>query len=266
MTMPDEVAAVQRLLVALDTARDSRDVIELAAEYAARLNAELMGLFVEDTALLTLAALPCAREVRLASARAKRISVPTVERQLRVRESATRSALEAVARMRKVSWSFQVTRGRATSVPLEAAPEIDLIMVTAASWRLVRRVGVYGWRPGPSRILVTFDGSAEGRRALEVAGQLADGAAVSVLVPAIGPRIRQRLMRQAGTILGARGVRPRFRKIKPGNLSRVIQVVGDNPAALCVIACGSKVLGGRPVEELTSRLRVPAILVRPVRA
>lgn len=265
MTVPEEVVAVQRLLVALDTARDTRDLIELSAEYAAKLNAELMGLFVEDTALLTLDALPCAREVRFASARVKRISVPTVERQLRVREGATRNVLESVARMRKVSWSFQVTRGRATSMMLEAAPEIDLILVTAANWRLGRRVGMYRWRAGPSRIPVTYDGSVEGRRALEVAGQLADGAAVSVLLPAIGPRVRQRLMGEAAKILGARGVKPRFRKIKPGNLAHIVRAVGDNPAALYVIACGSKVLGGRPVEDLTSRLPVPAILVRPLR-
>ena len=52
-----------RILVALDESEDHQRVLQSAAEVAARLKAELRGLFVEDVNLLRLAELPCAREV-----------------------------------------------------------------------------------------------------------------------------------------------------------------------------------------------------------
>lgn len=66
-------AKTDRVLIALDANLRSLDALRLAAELAARLEAELLALFVEDVNLIRLAGLPFAREVDRSSA---------VERQL----------------------------------------------------------------------------------------------------------------------------------------------------------------------------------------
>ena len=54
--------AIRRILVALDASTHSLAALETAAGLAARLEAELVGLFVEDINLLRAAELPFARE------------------------------------------------------------------------------------------------------------------------------------------------------------------------------------------------------------
>ena len=54
---------IDRVMVALDSTKQSQAALKAAAELAARLNVELIGLFVEDINLLQLASLPFAREI-----------------------------------------------------------------------------------------------------------------------------------------------------------------------------------------------------------
>ena len=67
---------IRRILVALDASRHSLAALEAAAELAARLKAELVGLFVEDIDLLRLAGLPFAREIRYPSAIIQQLDSP----------------------------------------------------------------------------------------------------------------------------------------------------------------------------------------------
>ncbi len=55
--------AIQRILLALDASPQSVAALDTATELAGRLGAELTGLFVEDTDLLRMAALPFAAEI-----------------------------------------------------------------------------------------------------------------------------------------------------------------------------------------------------------
>ena len=57
----NEIAAFRRVVVALDASQASRRVLGAAAAVAAREGAELIGLFVEDTNLLHMGALPFTR-------------------------------------------------------------------------------------------------------------------------------------------------------------------------------------------------------------
>jgi nucleotide-binding universal stress UspA family protein len=55
--------AFRRILVALDASVNSLAAIEQAATLAANLEAEQLGLFVEDINLLRIATLPFARQI-----------------------------------------------------------------------------------------------------------------------------------------------------------------------------------------------------------
>jgi hypothetical protein len=60
--------AIRRILIALDASPDGLSALETSAWLAARMNAELQGLFVEDESLLRIAEIPLAREVPYFSA------------------------------------------------------------------------------------------------------------------------------------------------------------------------------------------------------
>ncbi len=80
MTDPEARAPIRRILVALDASGASLAALDAAARLAATLEAELLGLFVEDEDLLRLAGLPCAREVGFTFTQARRMESADMER------------------------------------------------------------------------------------------------------------------------------------------------------------------------------------------
>ena len=92
MTLSDEFR-IRRILFALDAATDAPDSLEAATEIAERLNAELIGLFVEDVNLLRSAALPFVREINLGSGGWREFSPANVERELRSRAARAQQQL-----------------------------------------------------------------------------------------------------------------------------------------------------------------------------
>lgn len=74
-------------------------------EVAGRLEAELLGLFVEEIELLRLADSPYARELLYPSAAEAPISRETMESKLKVQSERARKALEAAGNQAQVRWS-----------------------------------------------------------------------------------------------------------------------------------------------------------------
>ena len=126
--MPDSGFRIARILVALDHSDDSRTTLAEAAALAARLQAELVGLFIEDVKLLDAAQLPFVRQISLTGHSAP-MDRTGVERGFRAQEQAARQLMESVALRHRLSWSFRVARGRASVEILAQAQGVDLVIV-----------------------------------------------------------------------------------------------------------------------------------------
>ncbi|MBI3043819.1 MAG: hypothetical protein HYY78_13455 [Betaproteobacteria bacterium] len=121
---------IRRVIVGLDPALQRRAVLEAAAELAGRMEAELVGLFVEDQDLLHFAGLPFAREVGFTSATRRALDVESMERSLRALAKEAQATLAAIAGRTPVQWSFRVTRGALAAELLAAAEEADLVIAS----------------------------------------------------------------------------------------------------------------------------------------
>jgi hypothetical protein len=111
---------LRRIIAGFDAGACRRETLQAIAALAVETQAELLGLFIEDTALLELARLPFAAEVGYPSAARRTLDVATLERALRARADALRSALASVLESTTVAWSFRVAR-EAPSQALAAA-------------------------------------------------------------------------------------------------------------------------------------------------
>ena len=121
----------RRLLVALDAADDAQLLLDAAADMAARMHADLAGLFIEDMDLLGLGDNPLIRMVSAHAAAAQSIATREIERALRRQVATAREAFERAAKARRLESSFEVRRGRLASA-LQGEIEID--------WNEVRRL------------------------------------------------------------------------------------------------------------------------------
>jgi nucleotide-binding universal stress UspA family protein len=120
-------APIRRILVALDSMLASEKSLTETARLAARWEAELCGLFVEDINLLHLAGLPFARETGFSIALTRQIGAEEMERALRARATQARCLLEKTATRESVRWSFRVVRGKVEEELSAAAEEADLV-------------------------------------------------------------------------------------------------------------------------------------------
>lgn len=194
-----ETQTIRRILVALDTSTDSLAALETAVKLAANLQAELVGLFVEDVNLLRLAELPFSRETRYHTT--TNLNTAQLEHELRMMASQARRALMEAAEPRSVCWDFRVVRGRVTPEVLTAALEADLLTLGKASWAIWRqRLGstalaaaiqtqrsvLSAGRSADDHrpVLVTYDGSQAAQQALIFCSQ--SGTSQSIPIDDIG--------------------------------------------------------------------------------
>ena len=145
--------------------------VTTAVDLARALEAELVGLFVEDVELFDLAALPFAGEVGYPSAARRALDVAALERALRAQAGRLRQDLTARLAGVSTKWTFEVVRGRVAVALAATASGQDLVVLPlplASRGRAVTRVQVARAYEGLRAPLLLVDESARQRRAVGV--------------------------------------------------------------------------------------------------
>ena len=171
--------------------------LEAAVELAADLDAELVGIYVEDINLIRLAALPAVLETGEASAHTRRLESSRMDRQLRSQASRAAQAMALAASRAQIRWTFTVARGSIETELLQAANEADLFILGRAGWSGKRRLGSTARKlvaAGANRIMIiergerllptlmtVYDGSDQSKRALDTAISLGEYMAVGIV-------------------------------------------------------------------------------------
>ncbi len=182
--------APRRILLLLDASPEGRACATATAELAAAFEAEVEGLFVEDTEALALAHHPACRQLDLLTGRLRAPDGPEFERRLRVQAQRVRSALSAAARPHGIAWSFRVARGSAVDRLREAVAEADMITIRRGTGALggdttlenavasllssgIGQLFIHGQVRSHAPVVVAYDGSEGARAALSLAGPIA---------------------------------------------------------------------------------------------
>lgn len=265
MTDRESLHRIRRILVALDASAHSLAALDAAVELAARLEAELLGLFVEDVELLSLAECPYARELLYPSAKEAPLSRATMEARLRAQSERAREALGNAAGRSHVPWTFRIVRGRVTPEILAAAAEADLLAMGKIGWSfgpLVRLgssalavvtsaipvllVSEQGLPPNV-KLVVYYEGSIAAQRSLLAALQLAKAKQniITVLLAAADGDRALKMRDEVNALLKGKEIEVRYREIDPDDEMSLFRALkAEQP--------GSLVLGGR---ELLKKLQ-----------
>ncbi len=272
--------AYRRIVVAVDASPESLSALEAAVELAARLQAEVLGLFVEDINLLRLAQLPIAREVRWFSGVVRRLEQEQLEHQFRAQVRRLRQALERLAGPRGVRWQVEVARGEVLVEVRRAAEGGDLLVLGRCGWTRRRVLGstaralvaaasrpVVMVREGSSLrspALVLYDGSPGARQALAMAAALVDEAnpGLTVAVLAASEAEAERLEQEATGLLEGLGRRARFRHLVNPSVERLEALIREEADCFLVLPAGGTWLEGERLLTLLDRLHCPAVVVR----
>lgn len=280
--MAEKQSPIRRILVALDASPASRFTIQTAVDLAARFEAELVGLFVEDTNLLRVARLPFVREIGAFSFSARQLDPDGLQRQLRVQADQMRRSLAMAAKLRGVSWEFRVKRGPVAAEVMSAGADADLMIMGRSGRSLTaqRRMGstvrsMVLQRSGMTFILTSslrltapaillYDGSAAGRKALDIAGSLveAQDRRLTVVVVAESRSESRDLQDDTARLLSGYDITADFRTVvQPsyGGLAWLVRITGIGPV---ILPCGKERLQGEPLCSLVEEITNPVLLVR----
>lgn len=180
-------SSIERVVVAVDGSPHSLEALRMAAHLAARLEASLLVLYVEDAVLAESAALPGTVEIRSLAVSAGTFTAVHVRRQFRLQSRRVRQAAWAAADEAGVEVEVRVLQGRVADAILEGASGAGLLALgQAGSPRSSRRRLGQTTRAvleaaccpvlilrrqhhaeGP--VLAVYDRSEQGRRALHYA-------------------------------------------------------------------------------------------------
>ena len=118
----------RRIIVGVDTDRMAREALALAVRMAAKVDAGLSGVFVEDENLLSLSALPFVREVSM-SGTIGEIDNAALIRAMQAQAQIAKRILERVAGEAHIGWSFRVARGGRLKSLVEDAAQSDTLIL-----------------------------------------------------------------------------------------------------------------------------------------
>jgi hypothetical protein len=202
MTPPVEGRRYRRLVLDLHHDIVDRYVVRAAAELATLLKVDLHGFFIEDEAVLSLAALPFAREFRLPAYAWQAVAAADVAAELHRTSEAMQRVFEEVTKRIGAAGLFEIRRGDAATCLDGCIEASDILVIAEArgarariTQSFARRTGVaLGGRAtvmllpskqsrltGPIAVVVTRPGDV----GLELAVRLAldTGQKLFVLVP-----------------------------------------------------------------------------------
>jgi hypothetical protein len=273
--------------MALDSATEDVAAVETAVALAARLRAELLGLFVEDIDLVRLAEHPELRTFSTLSTNRPSLVADHLKRALRAQLARSRQAMEQAAQRRRIRCTFEVRRGRLMAEVLTAAGAADLVIVgwsggVSASLLTGGREGALAaasalaeeaphsvllLRPGPSAegpLLLAYDGSASARQALAAAIEIAgeDGGCIEAALLADRLDRAEALRREVEQALAAVPVQIRFVHLPKADADAIYMWAGKRQGSLMVLGAALPVLEGEALRRLLERVPCSLLLVR----
>ena len=280
--MPPPEVTIRRIVVAMDNTATAGHALDAAIDLAARLQAELEGLFVEDETLMRVAELNLGRTFNMLSGRAQTFDAAAMSAMLRGEAARVREALAAQAARSRVSHTFRVVRGLMAHELITAAEAADLLVLSLAG----RQVGA-GMRAAPAalaaierarapvlivrpgtqlrgRAFVLYDSPDDGADLLSAAARLiagADGSLVVLLVGTDDAAVAERRAR-AEADLARLGLAAGFRRVQTLALDDVCSLLGGADAGVLVVSARHPLIAGESRASLLERVACPVLVVR----
>jgi nucleotide-binding universal stress UspA family protein len=280
MKDPEHQRPIARILVALDASSHSLAGLEAAVSLAARLKAELLGIYVEDINLLRLAEMPFAREFGQFSARQRKLDTGQLESQLRTQAERARLALEKSAEAAGLNWNFRVVRGSIPDELLNATDEHDLIILGQRGWSNFAQVGSTtqtivtrakkltlilreGIHLGQS-VLVVFDGTKTAEEALSLAGALAqdrDGKLI-LLIIARDQRTARQYQEEVENWGHRNGVQITIHWLRDANAQMICNLTQAASGGILVFPTGTAAISEADLLAVLIQINCPVMVVR----
>lgn len=256
MNTTEDKDKAKKILLAIDIASQSLAAREMALSLAYRLQAELIGLFVEDEDLLVSAQFPFASEVIASSATERKLEYADMERSLRAWSIQMQQQLQKQAQLVNIKCSFRTFRGRKTETLL-AQTEVASVLVFPGL-----RISHYPLKSKAHSVYILIDDNCDMKHTMTVAKQLAAEGIDQVVFIDGGKKASREKIRAAIETLSKSNTHTIAKKMDKNLPRELAQIIKHIPAALILIPAGHRIRQQIDAfKELQKILSCPVVVV-----
>lgn len=257
----------RRITVVLHDKTQSKRLLELGAQIASQLQAEIEAVFVEDAALYRLTGLPFLRELKHDSFTEERLDASRLLKEWRAMASLAREALESSANQAGLSWSFRVWRGEFDSELQDLVLESPMLLLGRLSAPAPSRYPS-SRKAGPSpasplKLGVILEGGEATERLLEAVGELSRKPEIQLIL----------FLLPGGLPSDGSSLELRLAEIDPQHHNILLQITDRAPvnlairlkAAACdllMISESSELFRGQTMKQRLQGLPYPVVVIR----
>ncbi|WP_455206493.1 hypothetical protein [Kaarinaea lacus] len=254
---PPREAKVLQVLLALDAASHNVDALETAITLASQLQAELIGLFIEDMDLLRSADLPFAREIVANSGEERSISGNHIERSLRAWSSQIQTLLAKEAKKANIKFTFRTVQNRRIETLLSETGDSNLLIISRTRQRFMAPI------TKSDVVYLLFDGSSEAHHAVAIISEMAlKGLKHIVLIDTSSEDVDYSA-RKASDWLTRHGLHVLIQKLQGDPEKSIPPLLKNYPAALLLVPAHFPSHHAPDIlVKLQNKLNCPVVIVR----
>ena len=166
------VSGISRILLDVETWGSDVELMKSAINLASYFNAELCGLFVEDSDLLHVASLPFTREICISTAQVRKFDVDSVLRNLQNEAEKLRKQMEVLAKIASINWSFRTARGTRFDTILAEVENFELLILMPNRLPSLKR-SQHSVLESNRPLILFYDDTPQSKRGIQVIRSLA---------------------------------------------------------------------------------------------
>ena len=277
----------RKILLTLNEQTSNAATLDLVAEFAAAIHADIDGLFFEDKTLLDIAALPFTREIRTHGLQPGQLEVATLEHQMRMLSGAAQRELKSCAQRWKVQCSFS-TSGTGINQWLGSEEHIQstlcILHKEVGNWDKRSSPGsshsgtaikeLLEKHPGPLMLLPRKQGSGReligivhDQRSLEtvlkpIENLIKRGHQPVIILLCEDPPETEKLKTQLLQKLTERGLQASVLCLQPPTQKSLLQFMNQHSPKLMILESNNPIIDHSMLNELIETTGAPVLLLR----
>ncbi|MES0327897.1 MAG: hypothetical protein ABUK13_06880 [Gammaproteobacteria bacterium] len=249
-----------RMLVSLSFDGDGSSFIESLVKLASILNAELCGLFTEDSELQQIANLPFSREITFPTAHTRELNSEQITRHLKQHAETLRKIMQEFSQLANVACSFRTAKGSRIETALSESYDFQIVVLLPEKYSSLK--------PGQHARLdelinpavMLYDGSKQAQKSAYIVKLLAGKGDLHELKVLTLSHDCEALIKEQ---LSIDKIKIDCQHIDSYNISNIVSLLRTQKTGLVILPLEDELINqSREIREMLNALKCPLLLIR----
>jgi len=251
---------INRILVSLDFDDNSSSFIESLVTLASQLQADLCGIFTEDSQLQQIANLPFSREITFPLAHTRNLNSEQIARHLKQHEETLRKLMKEFSQLSNVACSFRTTKGPRIESILRESTNFQLVVLLPEKYSSLKSRQAVKLEDLINPTVLLFDKSKQAQKSAYIVKSLADNGELHQLKILTVDHDSEIAAKQQFIF---DNVKINYQHLESFNITDIISVINSQKSGLVILPLEDELINqDSGIGKMLDVLGCPLLLVR----